>query len=55
VKQGIGWAVVPDHIIANSPFAAELVTPPLQFDDADWPVALELVWHKQRPSGPAAQ
>ncbi len=55
VKQGIGWAVVPDHIIANSPFVAELVTPPLQFDDADWPVALELVWHKQRPSGPAAQ
>lgn len=55
VKQGIGWALVPDHIIANSPVVGELVTPALQFDDADWPVALELVWHKQRPSGPAAK
>jgi DNA-binding transcriptional LysR family regulator len=55
VKQGIGWALVPDHIIANSPVVGELVTPALQFDDADWPVALELVWHKQRPSGPAAR
>ncbi len=53
VKQGIGWALVPDHIIANSPVVEDLVTPDLQFDDADWPVALEMVWHKQRPSGPA--
>ncbi|MBT0780410.1 LysR family transcriptional regulator [Paracoccus sp. pheM1] len=55
VRQGIGWALVPDHIIDNSPVRDELVTPPLQFDGADWPVALELVWHKQRPSGPAAR
>lgn len=55
VKEGIGWALVPDHIIASSPVGAELATPVLQFDDVDWPVALEMVWHKQRPSGPAAQ
>jgi len=55
VKQGIGWALVPDHIIANSPVVADLVTPALQFDNADWPVALEMVWHKQRPGGPAAK
>lgn len=55
VQQGIGWALVPDHIVANSPVGAELVSPKLQFDDADWPVALEMVWHKQRPTGPAAQ
>jgi len=55
VRQGIGWALVPDHIIESSPVRDDLVTPPLQFDGADWPVALELVWHKQRPSGPAAR
>lgn len=55
VQQGIGWALVPDHIVANSPIAADLVSPELQFDDADWPVALEMVWHKQRPAGPAAE
>lgn len=55
VKQGIGWALVPDHIIENSPVLGDLVTPTLQFDAADWPVALELVWHKQKPSGPAAK
>ncbi|AKR56781.1 Cys regulon transcriptional activator CysB [Devosia sp. H5989] len=55
VKQGIGWALVPDHIIANSPVIDDLAMPELQFDDADWPVALEMVWHKQRPCGPAAE
>lgn len=55
VKQGIGWALVPAHIIAESPVSPDLVTPAMQFDDADWPVALEMVWHKQRPSGPAAE
>ncbi|ONG58023.1 LysR family transcriptional regulator [Pseudoroseomonas deserti] len=54
VKHGIGWAFVSDHVIAASPAAPDLVTPDLQFDDGDWPVALELVWHKQRPHGPAA-
>ncbi|MFC3127001.1 LysR family transcriptional regulator [Pseudoroseomonas globiformis] len=54
VKHGIGWAFVSDHVIAASPAAPGLVTPDLQFDDGDWPVALELVWHKQRPCGPAA-
>lgn len=55
VKRGVGWALVPDHIIANSSAAPDIVTPQLQFDDADWPVALEMVWHKQRPCGPAAE
>ncbi len=55
LRQGIGWALVPDHIVAHSPVAGDLATPALQFDVSDWPVALELVWHKQRPSGPAAK
>ncbi len=54
VKHGIGWAFVSDHVIAASPTAPFLVTPELEFDGHDWPVALELVWHKQRPRGPAA-
>jgi len=55
VKQGIGWAFVSSYVIANSPVTADLVTPDLQFDDFDLPVALEMVWHKQRPCGPAAR
>ena len=56
VRRGIGWALVPDHIIRESQVRDGLVIPPLSFDvaAAGWPVALELVWHKQRPSGPAA-
>lgn len=55
VKQGIGWAFVSSYVIANSPVTADLVTPDLQFDDFDLPIALEVVWHKQRPCGPAAR
>lgn len=54
VKQGIGWAFVSSYVIEHSPVAADLVTPDLQFDNFDLPVALEMVWHKQRPCGPAA-
>ena len=55
VKHGIGWAFVSDHVIAHSPAAPDLITPDLQFDDADSPIALEMIWHKQRPCGPAAK
>ncbi|MBY4895468.1 LysR family transcriptional regulator [Cupriavidus sp. AU9028] len=53
VKRELGWAFVPWHVVANSPAAADLVSPELDFDDQDWPVALELVWQKQRPLGKA--
>ena len=55
LKQGIGWALIPAHILAGSPVAPDLATPALQFDEGAHPVALELVWHKQRPVGPAAK
>jgi DNA-binding transcriptional LysR family regulator len=55
VKQGIGWAFVSGHVIANSPVLSDLVMPDLQFDAFDLPIALEMVWHKQRPCGPAAK
>jgi DNA-binding transcriptional LysR family regulator len=55
VKQGIGWAFVSGHVIANSPVRSDLVIPDLQFGDFDLPIALEMVWHKQRPCGPAAK
>jgi len=54
VKRRLGWAFVPWHIAANSPAAAQLVSPRLAFQDQDWRVAMELVWHKQRPLGKAA-
>jgi len=55
LQQGIGWALIPAHILENSPLAPNLATPVLQFDEGAHPVALELVWHKQRSSGPAAK
>jgi len=55
LQQGIGWALIPAHILGNSPLASRLATPVLQFDEGAHPVALELVWHKQRPAGPAAK
>lgn len=55
LKCGIGWALIPSHIIKNSPLALELVTPPLQFDEGAHPVPLELIWNKQRSIGPATQ
>ncbi|WP_408905991.1 LysR substrate-binding domain-containing protein [Roseomonas elaeocarpi] len=54
-KHNIGWAFVSDHVIAASPTRDDLVLPELEFDGGDWPVALEMVWHKQRPCGPAAR
>lgn len=54
LKQGIGWALIPAHIMASSPLAAELTIPKLEFDEGAHPVALDVVWHKQRPAGPAA-
>ncbi|MFK0166464.1 LysR family transcriptional regulator [Rhizobium sp. NPDC090279] len=55
LQQGIGWALIPAHILENSPLTSSLATPVLQFDEGAHPVALELVWHKQRPAGPAAK
>ncbi len=54
LRHNVGWALIPRHIIEGSPLATELAMPALEFDKGDWPVALELVWHKQRPVGPAA-
>ncbi|GLS42732.1 LysR family transcriptional regulator [Methylobacterium brachythecii] len=55
LRQGLGWALIPEHILHQSPFAADLTTPSLEFDEGDHPVALELVWHKQRSAGPAVR
>lgn len=55
LKNGIGWALIPAHIIAHSSIASELAIPALEFDEGAYPVALDVVWHKQRPEGPAAK
>jgi DNA-binding transcriptional LysR family regulator len=55
LENGIGWAFIPDHILAHSPLAPTLVTPSLKFDEGKQPIALELIWHKQRPAGAASK
>lgn len=55
LKHGVGWALIPAHIMASSPVAEQLAIPELEFDEGAHPVALEVVWHKQRPAGPAAK
>ncbi|WP_319784448.1 LysR family transcriptional regulator [Oceanisphaera sp. IT1-181] len=54
VQRNLGWAFVPEHVVASALENGYLVSPDLEFDDHDWPVALELIWHKQRPLGKAA-
>ena len=54
VQRNLGWAFVPEHVVAGALDNGYLVSPALAFDDHDWPVALELIWHKQRPLGKAA-
>lgn len=54
VQRNLGWALVPEHIVATALDKGYLVAPTLGFDDHDWPVALELIWHKQRSLGKAA-
>ena len=53
VQRNLGWALVPEHVVASALDNGYLVAPILDFDDHDWPVALELVWHKQRALGKA--
>lgn len=55
LQRGVGWALIPAHILTNSPLVSELATPSLQFDEGAHPVALELIWNKQRPAGPATR
>lgn len=54
VQRKLGWAFVPEHVVASALDNGFLVEPILDFNDHDWPVALEIVWHKQRPLGKAA-
>ena len=55
LRKNVGWALIPRHIIDESPLAPDLATPALEFDKGGHPVALEMVWRKQRPVGPAAK
>lgn len=55
LTRGIGWAFIPEHILKDSPLMPQLAIPTLQFDEGAHPVALELIWNKRRPQGPAAK
>lgn len=52
-ERNLGWALVPEHIVADALAKGSLVSPKLDFDHHSWPVAVELVWHKQKPLGVA--
>jgi len=54
VQRNLGWAFVPEHIVASALDSGDIVAPTLGFDDHDWPVALVLIWHKERALGKAA-
>jgi len=54
LKCNLGWAFVPEHVVASALKNGYLVAPTLAFDQHDWPVALEIIWHKQRSLGKAA-
>ncbi len=54
VQRNLGWAFVPEHVVASALDNGYLVSPDLDFNDHDWPIALEIIWHKQRPLGKAA-
>ncbi|MGO3083198.1 LysR substrate-binding domain-containing protein [Psychrobacter celer] len=53
VQRNLGWALVPEHIVVDALKEGSLVSPTLDFDKHSWPVAVELVWHKEKPLGKA--
>ena len=53
VQRNLGWALVPEHIIVDALKDGSLVSPNLDFDKHSWPVAVELIWHKEKPLGKA--
>ncbi|AZG06686.1 LysR family transcriptional regulator [Pigmentiphaga sp. H8] len=56
VTANIGWALVSAEVIASSPQSADLVVPALGFDAfTAFPIAIDMVWRKNRPRGPAVR
>lgn len=53
VQRNLGWVLVPEHIVVDALKEGSLVSPTLDFDKHGWPVAVELVWHKEKPLGKA--
>lgn len=53
VQRKLGWALVPEHIVAEALEEGSLVSPALDFDNNSWPVAVELIWHKEKSFGKA--
>ncbi len=43
------------HHRPSRPSHRSWAIPALEFDEGAYPVALDVVWHKQRPEGPAAK
>ncbi|MGB3067702.1 MAG: LysR family transcriptional regulator [Ottowia sp.] len=53
VKHNIGWALISNDVLMASDLRPDLVVPELTFDGFGLPAALDMVWSKERPRGPA--
>jgi len=51
----IGWALLPQHIANEGLKTGQLQLLNFAFGKNQLPIGVELVWHKQKPLGPAAQ
>lgn len=54
LQRNLGWALMPKSAVASALKSGALVAPTLDFDNHDLLVALDLMWHKDRPLGKAA-
>ena len=54
LQRNLGWGVMSKSAVASALHKGTLVAPVLDFDRHDLLVALDLLWHKDRPLGKAA-
>lgn len=54
LQYNLGWALMPKDTVASFLENGTLVAPVLEFDNHDFLVPLDLVWHKDHPLGKAA-
>lgn len=54
LRQDTGWALIPAHIMTTPPVAEESPPGERNRNDGTGPVALDVIWRKQQPTGPGA-
>lgn len=53
LQRNLGWALLPKSAVASALNTGSLVAPALAFDNHDFLVPLDVIWHKDRPLGKA--